>query len=50
MIIGITQIAGFVEPPLAGLVIASQASSTTGVGLAFGVDAATFAVSAATFA
>ncbi|MFC2968643.1 MFS transporter [Acidimangrovimonas pyrenivorans] len=46
LIMGITQIAGFVGPTLAGIVIGAYASSLTGVGLAFAIDAASFAVSA----
>jgi MFS family permease len=48
-IMGATQIAGFVGPTLAGTVIGSTATSTIGVGLAFVIDTASFAVSAAAF-
>lgn len=43
------QLAGFVGPTVAGTVIASVTSATAGVGLAYGVDAVTFALSAAAF-
>jgi MFS family permease len=46
-ILGTTQLAGFVGPTLAGLLIGGFADSRIGIGLAFAVDAATFAVSAA---
>ena len=50
VIMGATQLTSFVGPTLAGAVIASYSTSTLGIGLAFGIDTATFAVSAATFA
>jgi hypothetical protein len=50
VIMGVTQLANFVGPTLAGAVIASYASFAHGVGLAFAVDAATFALSALMFA
>jgi MFS family permease len=46
IIMGITQLAGFVGPSLAGIVIGAYADSLAGVGIAYGVDAATFGVSA----
>ncbi len=49
VIMGVTQLTGFVGPTLAGAVIASYSSSNRGVGLAFAIDAATFAASAVTF-
>ncbi len=50
VIMGTTQLAAFVGPTLAGVAIAASSTSTTGVGLAFGLDALTFAISAVTFA
>ncbi len=50
VIMGATQLTSFVGPTLAGVVIAGYATSTLGIGLAFAIDAATFAVSALTFA
>jgi len=47
LIMGVTQIAGFVGPSVAGAVIASYSESALGIGLALLVDAATFAVSSA---
>ncbi len=46
LIMGITQLIGFVGPTLAGILIGGFAKSNLGVALAFGIDAATFAVSA----
>lgn len=43
---GITQIAGFIGPSVAGILIGSFSSSFTGIALAFAIDAFTFAVSA----
>jgi MFS family permease len=48
IIMGITQLANFVGPTIAGLVIGRFAHTFTGVGLAFGFDAFTFVVSAVT--
>jgi MFS family permease len=48
IIMGITQLAGFVGPTIAGILIGRYASSLTGVGLAFTIDALTFVVSAVT--
>ena len=50
VIMGATQLTSFVGPTLAGAVIAGYSSSTLGIGLAFGIDTVTFAVSATTFA
>jgi MFS family permease len=47
IILGSTQLAGFVGPTLAGLLIGSLASSTAGIALAYAVDSASFAVSTA---
>lgn len=46
LMMGIGQLVGFVGPTLAGIVIASFANSHEGIGLAFALDALTFAVSA----
>ena len=48
VIMGLTQLAGFVGPSAAGILIGHFAGSMTGVAVAFAVDAATFAVSVAT--
>jgi MFS family permease len=50
IIMGITQLAGFVGPTIAGILIGSFSSSNTGIVLAFSIDALTFIVSAATLA
>ena len=50
VIMGATQLTSFVGPTLAGAMIASYSTSTSGIGLAFAVDTVTFAVSATTFA
>ncbi len=47
IILGSTQLAGFVGPTLAGLLIGGLSDSPMGVGLAYGVDTLSFAVSAA---
>lgn len=47
IIMGVTQLVGFVGPTIAGLLIGGYSDSSFGVGLAFAVDAASFAVSAA---
>ncbi len=49
VIMGATQLTAFVGPTLAGAVIAAFSTSMLGIGLAFAIDAATFAVSAAAF-
>lgn len=46
LIMGITQLVGFIGPTIAGLLIGAYSHSTYGVGLAFAVDAVSFAVSA----
>ncbi len=48
IIMGVTQLAGFVGPTIAGLLIGQFANSNMGVVLAFVVDAVTFIVSAIT--
>jgi MFS family permease len=47
IILGTTQLGGFIGPTLAGLLIGGFSNSAVGIGLAFAVDAVTFAVSAA---
>ncbi len=47
LVMGVTQLAGFVGPTVAGIVIGAHASSSAGIGQAFAIDAATYAVSAA---
>jgi MFS family permease len=46
VIMGLTQLAGFVGPSVAGAVIGHYADSLTGVAVAYAVDAITFVVSA----
>jgi MFS family permease len=46
VMMGITQLAGFVGPTIAGILIGRFSGSYTGVGLAFGFDAFSFIVSA----
>ncbi|NJP04772.1 MAG: MFS transporter [Chloroflexaceae bacterium] len=46
LVMGAGQLVGFVGPVVAGILIGQFAESLVGVGLAFGIDAATFAVSA----
>jgi len=48
IIMGVTQLAGFVGPTIAGILIGHFANSNTGIVLAFIVDAFTFVVSAVT--
>lgn len=48
IIMGLTQLANFVGPTLAGVIIGRFASTTVGVGIAFAFDAFTFVVSAVT--
>jgi MFS family permease len=50
IIMGITQLAGFVGPTIAGILIGNFASSNTGIILAFTIDAISFIVSAVTLA
>lgn len=47
IIMGVGQLVGFVGPVVAGILIGRFSESFFGVGLAYGIDAATFAVSAA---
>ncbi len=47
LMMGIGQLVGFIGPTLAGVVIASYTDSTDGIGLAFVLDAFSFAVSGA---
>ena len=46
LIMGLGQLAAFIGPSLAGILIGGYAQSLTGIGLAFAIDAFTFAVSA----
>ena len=48
IIMGITQLAGFVGPTIAGIIIGRFSDTFTGVGIAFAFDAFTFVVSAVT--
>jgi MFS family permease len=48
IIMGITQLAGFIGPTIAGILIGQFVNSNMGIVLAFAVDAFTFVVSAAT--
>jgi MFS family permease len=48
IIMGITQLSGFVGPTIAGIIIGRFADTFTGVGIAFAFDALTFVVSAVT--
>ncbi len=50
VIMGLTQLAGFVGPSVAGVVIGHYTHSLTGVAVAYTLDAAAFAVSAAALA
>lgn len=50
IIMGITQLAGFVGPTIAGLLIGHYASSNMGIILSFIIDSLTFIVSAVTLA
>jgi MFS family permease len=47
IIMGVTQLVGFVGPTVAGLLVGGYSDSSFGVGLAFAIDAVSFAVSAA---
>jgi MFS family permease len=47
LMMGVTQLAGFVGPTIAGILIGRFSSSLLGVGLAFTVDSFSFAISAA---
>ncbi len=46
IMMGVTQLMGFIGPTVAGILIGGYAESLFGVGLAFAVDAVSFAVSA----
>ncbi|HMD88503.1 MAG TPA: MFS transporter [Anaerolineaceae bacterium] len=46
IMMGVTQLAGFVGPTVAGILIGGYSSSFLGIGLAFAMDALSFAVSA----
>jgi MFS family permease len=48
IIMGITQLAGFVGPTVAGIIIGRFSNTFTGVGIAFAFDAFTFVVAAVT--
>jgi MFS family permease len=48
IIMGITQLSGFVGPTIAGIIIGRFSNTFTGVGIAFAFDAFTFVVSAVT--
>jgi MFS family permease len=48
IIMGVTQLAGFVGPTIAGILIGNYSDSAIGIGLAFFLDAVSFAVSALT--
>ena len=47
IIMGVTQLVGFVGPTIAGILIGGYSTSSFGIGLAFAFDAVSFAVSAA---
>jgi MFS family permease len=46
IIMGVGQLVGFVGPVVAGILIGNFSESFLGIGLAFGIDAVTFAISA----
>ncbi len=48
IIMGVGQLVGFVGPVVAGILIGKFTESFLGIGLAFGIDAVTFAISAMT--
>lgn len=48
LVMGMAQLAGFVGPTIAGIIIGRFSSTLTGVGIAFAFDALTFVVSAVT--
>ncbi len=50
IIMGITQLAGFVGPTVAGILIGNFAGSNMGIVLAFAIDAVTFMISSVTLA
>jgi MFS family permease len=47
IIMGVTQLAGFIGPTLAGILIGGYSNSSFGTGLAFAIDSLTFTVSVA---
>ena len=47
LMMGITQLVGFIGPTVAGIVIGAHSHSLYGIGLAFAIDAVSFAASAA---
>ena len=47
IIMGVTQLAGFIGPTIAGILIGGYSTSSLGIGLAFALDSVSFAVSAA---
>jgi MFS family permease len=48
VMMGVTQLAGFIGPTIAGILIGGFSKSPLGIGLAFALDAISFAVSAVT--
>jgi MFS family permease len=46
LIMGVTQLAGFVGPTIAGILIGGYSNSSFGISLAFALDAVSFAISA----
>ena len=48
LVMGVGQLVGFIGPFLAGILIGRYSESFLGIGLAFGIDAVTFAISAIT--
>ncbi|MBN1235176.1 MAG: MFS transporter [Methanotrichaceae archaeon] len=46
LVMGVSQLAGFVGPVMAGILIGKYSDSFFGIGLAFGIDSVTFAISA----
>jgi MFS family permease len=48
LVMGVSQLAGFVGPVAAGILIGKFSESFFGIGLAFGIDSVTFAISAVT--
>jgi MFS family permease len=47
LMMGTSQLVGFIGPTVAGILIGAYSKSPLGIGLAFGIDAVSFAVSAA---
>jgi MFS family permease len=47
IMMGVAQLVGFIGPTVAGILIGGYSSSSLGIGLAFAIDAVSFAVSAA---